>query len=57
VAALGLAAVVLAERPSLAQLAGAVLVCGGVLAASWAAPASRRRGRRGTPPVTEQPVR
>jgi drug/metabolite transporter (DMT)-like permease len=34
VAAMGLAAAVLAERPSLAQLAGAVLVCGGVLAAS-----------------------
>ena len=38
VAALGLAAAVLAERPSLAQLAGAVLVCGGVLAASRASP-------------------
>jgi drug/metabolite transporter (DMT)-like permease len=47
VAALGLAAAVLAERPSLAQLAGAVLVCGGVLAASWTTPASRRRDRRG----------
>ena len=38
VAAMGLAAAVLAERPSLAQLAGAVLVCGGVLAASRASP-------------------
>jgi drug/metabolite transporter (DMT)-like permease len=47
VAALGLAAAVLAERPSLAQLAGAVLVCGGVLAASWTTPASRRRDRAG----------
>src|SRR5262252_8656619 len=56
VAALGLAAAVLAERPSLAQLAGAVLVCGGVLAASWASPASRQRDRRGTQPVTEQAV-
>ena len=51
VAALGLAAAVLAERPSLAQLAGAILVCGGVLAASWATPASRKRDRPGTQPV------
>jgi drug/metabolite transporter (DMT)-like permease len=51
VAALGLAAAVLAERPTLAQLAGAVLVCGGVVAASWAAPASRRRDRPGTQPA------
>jgi len=53
VAAMGLAAAVLAERPSLAQLAGAVLVCGGVLAASMTS-ASRRereRDRAGTPPV------
>jgi drug/metabolite transporter (DMT)-like permease len=57
VAALGLAAAVLAERPSPAQLAGAVLVCGGVLAASWATPASRRRDRRGAQPVSQQPVR
>jgi drug/metabolite transporter (DMT)-like permease len=56
VAALGLAAAVLAERPSPAQLAGAVLVCGGVLAASWATPASRRRDRRGAQPVSQQPV-
>jgi drug/metabolite transporter (DMT)-like permease len=34
VAAMGLAAAVLGERPSPAQMAGAVLVCGGVLAAS-----------------------
>jgi drug/metabolite transporter (DMT)-like permease len=52
VAALGLAAAVLTERPSLAQLAGAVLVCGGVLAASWATPASRKRDRPGTRPVS-----
>ena len=51
VAALGLAAAVLAERPTLAQLAGAVLVCGGVVAASWAAPASRRRDRPGSQPA------
>ncbi len=33
-AAMVLAAIVLAERPSLLQIAGAVLVCGGILAAS-----------------------
>jgi drug/metabolite transporter (DMT)-like permease len=31
VAALGLAALVLAERPTFLQLMGAVLICGGVL--------------------------
>lgn len=36
-----LAAVVLAERPSALQLAGAMLVCGGVLAATRAAPTPR----------------
>lgn len=40
-----LAAVVLAERPSAVQLAGAVLVCGGVLAATRPAPASRTQSR------------
>ena len=43
VAAMGLAAVVLGERPSLPQAAGAVLVCGGVLAAT------RTTGRRPQP--------
>jgi drug/metabolite transporter (DMT)-like permease len=38
-----LAAAVLGERPSLLQLAGAALVCGGVLAASGAVPVRRRR--------------
>jgi len=52
VAAMGLAAAVLAERPSLAQLAGAVLVCGGVLAASRASPPPRERDRAGTEPVS-----
>ena len=52
VAAIGLAAAVLAEWPSLAQLAGAVLVCGGVLAASRASPPSRERDRAGTEPVS-----
>ena len=66
VAALGLAAAVLAERPSLAQLAGAVLVCGGVVAASWATrhragviarghsqPASPAPGQLPAPPVSQ----
>jgi drug/metabolite transporter (DMT)-like permease len=53
VAAMGLAAAVLAERPSLAQLAGAVLVCGGVLAASRAGRSPRERDRAGTQPVSE----
>ena len=52
VAAIGLAAAVLAEWPSLAQLAGAVLVCGGVLAASRASPPPRERDRAGTEPVS-----
>jgi drug/metabolite transporter (DMT)-like permease len=41
-AAILLAAAVLGEQPSIVQLAGAALVCCGVLAASWAA-APRRR--------------
>ena len=40
-AAIVLAAVVLAERPTLLQLGGAVLVCGGILAATRQAPAPR----------------
>ncbi len=49
-AAVGLAAIVLGERPTMLQIAGAVLVCGGVLAASGAIPlrvpsAARRAGR------------
>jgi drug/metabolite transporter (DMT)-like permease len=52
VAALGLAAAVLAERPSLAQLAGEALVCGGVLAASRATASARKRDRPGTQPVS-----
>ena len=54
VAAMGLAAAVLAERPSLAQLAGAVLVCGGVLAASRATASARKRDRPGTQPVRQE---
>jgi drug/metabolite transporter (DMT)-like permease len=46
VAAMALAAAVLGERPSLAQMAGAVLVCTGVLAvARTAAPAAGRADR------------
>ena len=47
-AAMLLAAVVLSERPSLIQIAGAVVVCTGVLAASLTAPAPRDRSP-GTP--------
>jgi drug/metabolite transporter (DMT)-like permease len=42
---------VLGEQPSLLQLAGAVLVCGGVLIASGAIPLPRRRGRPPDPLV------
>lgn len=50
VAAMGLAAVVLGERPSLLQAAGAVLVCGGVLAATRpTAPGSHSRQAPETP--------
>jgi drug/metabolite transporter (DMT)-like permease len=45
-AAMLLAAVVLGERPSLLQVSGAALVCGGVLVASGAIPVPRRRHRR-----------
>ena len=42
-AAMLLAAIVLGERPSLIQVAGAVVVCAGVLTVSLAAPSPRRR--------------
>jgi drug/metabolite transporter (DMT)-like permease len=46
-ASLGLAALVLGQRPTLLQVTGAVLVCGGILAASGAIPARPcRRPRR-----------
>ena len=41
-AAMLLAAVVLSERPTLAQIAGAVVVCTGVLAVSLSASSPRR---------------
>ena len=47
-AAIVLAAIVLGQRPSLLQLAGAVLVCGGVLAVSWSASAKRGQSYSGT---------
>jgi drug/metabolite transporter (DMT)-like permease len=53
-AALVVAAVVLGQRPTLLQVAGAVLVCGGVLAASGALTlrrgAARGRGAESGPP-------
>jgi drug/metabolite transporter (DMT)-like permease len=48
-----LAAVILGQRPTLLQIAGAVLVCGGVLAVAWV------RSVRGQPPadrIRPQPV-
>jgi drug/metabolite transporter (DMT)-like permease len=57
-ASLLLAAVALGQRPSLPQIAGAVLVCGGVLAVSLSsAPrgSTARAGARTAPPVTSQP--
>jgi drug/metabolite transporter (DMT)-like permease len=51
VAALALAAAVLSQRPSLSQIAGAALVCGGVLAISRAATSARRRAAGPVPPV------
>jgi drug/metabolite transporter (DMT)-like permease len=50
-AALLLAAVVLGERPSLPQLAGAVLVCGGVVIASRASRARPGTASGDAPPV------
>ncbi len=44
-ASLGLAAIVLGQVPTLLQVGGAVLVCGGVLAASGAIPIGPRRRR------------
>jgi drug/metabolite transporter (DMT)-like permease len=55
VAALALAAVVLGQRPSLSQVGGAALVCGGVLAISRAASPARRRAAEPAPPA-DRPV-
>jgi drug/metabolite transporter (DMT)-like permease len=49
-AALVVAAVVLGQRPTLLQVTGAVLVCGGVLAASGALPLRRGAARRRAEP-------
>ena len=58
-AALVVAAAVLGQRPTLLQLAGAVLVCGGVLVASGALPlrrgAASRRGAEPTVPAKRAP--
>jgi drug/metabolite transporter (DMT)-like permease len=51
-----LAAVVLAERPTAIQLAGAVLVCSGALAVSLAATSRRLQPGRGPGPDQIQPV-
>ena len=53
-AALLLAAVVLSQRPSPSQIAGATLVCGGVLAVSWATSPARRK--EPAPPQAGGPV-
>ena len=45
-----LADVILGERPAPLQIAGAVAVCGGILAANGALSSLRRRGRRVPPP-------
>jgi len=53
-AALAVAAVVLGQRPTLLQVGGAVLVCGGVLVASGALPVRRAAARRtAEPPAPE----
>lgn len=56
VAALVLAAAVLGQQPSLSQMAGATLVCGGVLAVSRAATAARRQAPTPAPPAPGGPV-
>lgn len=56
-AAMVLADVILSQRPTLVQVAGAVLVCGGVLAVAWVR--SQRSGTspgRGAPLAGPQPV-
>ena len=52
-AALALAAIVLHERPTLLQVAGALLVCLGVLVLTWG-PRSRSGGARGSEPLVGQ---
>ena len=55
-AALAVAAAVLGQRPSLLQVGGAVLVCGGVLASSGAVGISPGRRRRGILPGPAGPA-
>ncbi len=54
-AALVLADVVLRERPTLVQVAGALLVCAGVLAVTWAGSPRRRRKLAPARPAADQP--
>jgi hypothetical protein len=54
VAALILAAIVLGQRPSLIQIAGAVLVCGGVLIVARSQ--EQRRGQAATADVAFDPT-
>ncbi len=56
VAALVLAAAVLGQQPSFSQIAGAALVCGGVLAVSRAATPARRQPPAPVPPAPGGPV-
>jgi drug/metabolite transporter (DMT)-like permease len=56
VAALALAAAILGQRPSLSQVAGAALVCGGVLAISRAAAPARRQAAALPPSQAGGPV-
>ncbi len=55
-AALAVAAVVLGQRPTLLQVGGAVLVCGGVLVASGALPVRRAAARRTAEPPAPESV-
>ena len=51
-----LADLILGERPALLQVAGAVLVCGGILAANGALSGVRRLGRGAARPAPEGPL-
>jgi drug/metabolite transporter (DMT)-like permease len=55
-AALAVAAAVLGQRPTLLQVGGAVLVCGGVLVASGALPVRRGAARRTAEPPAPESV-
>jgi drug/metabolite transporter (DMT)-like permease len=55
-AALVLAAIVLHEQPTLVQVAGALLVCAGVLAVTWRATSRGRAGRIEEAAATQEPT-